>query len=242
MTLAVFLCVSIVCAPPARLPAAAARATSLQDSTQTSTPDKAAPPAQPSSTQTASPAQSPSGTSQAAPAPTTGKAPQNGAGTPAVHRRHHKKSVQVNCLSAAPTPDPAASGSSASNSTGASAAPAGSAAPPTAATASTNCPPTKVIVRQGGTSEPSLQLAGGDVGNKASRERATANQMLEQTEQNLKKLEGRSLTTNQQDVVNQIRQFMEQSKGAVTAGDLDRARTLAWKAQTLSDDLLKPQQ
>ena len=99
-----------------------------------------------------------------------------------------------------------------------------------------------MIVRQGGTSEPSLQLAGGNMGNKALRERATAKEMLAQTEQNLKKLEGRTLTASQQDVVNQIRQFMEQSKGAVTTGDLDRARTLAWKAQTLSDDLVKPPQ
>jgi hypothetical protein len=41
-------------------------------------------------------------------------------------------------------------------------------------------------------------------------------------------------------MVNQIRQFMEQSKAAVEAGDLERARTLAWKAQLLSDELVKP--
>ena len=31
--------------------------------------------------------------------------------------------------------------------------------------------------------------------------------------------------------MNQIRQFMGQSKAAIDAGDLERARTLAWKAQ-----------
>jgi hypothetical protein len=96
-------------------------------------------------------------------------------------------------------------------------------------------------VRHGGTSEPSIQLAGGPVGDKASQERDNANQMLGSTEENLKKIAGKQLTSNQQDMVNQIRQFMEQSKSAVAAGDLDRARTLAWKAHLLSEELVKPQ-
>ena len=35
---------------------------------------------------------------------------------------------------------------------------------------------------------------------------------------------------------------MEQSKAAVGGGDLERARTLAWKAQLLSEELVKPAQ
>jgi hypothetical protein len=64
--------------------------------------------------------------------------------------------------------------------------------------------------------------------------------MLGSTEENLKKIAGRQLSSDQQDMVNQIRQFMEQSKAAVEDGDLDRARTLAWKAQVLSEELVKP--
>jgi len=64
--------------------------------------------------------------------------------------------------------------------------------------------------------------------------------MLGATEENLKKIAGRKLSSNQQDVVNQIHQFMEQSKTATAAGDLNRARTLAWKAQMLSEELAKP--
>jgi hypothetical protein len=64
--------------------------------------------------------------------------------------------------------------------------------------------------------------------------------MLEATEANLKKLEERQLSDTEKDMVTQIRQFMEQSKTAVAAGDVERARTLAWKAQTLSDDLVTP--
>jgi hypothetical protein len=96
-----------------------------------------------------------------------------------------------------------------------------------------------VIVRHGGTSQQSIQLAGG-AASTTSQKRDNANQMLAATEANLKKIAGRQLAPNQQDMVNQIRQFMEQSKAAVDAGDLERARTLAWKAQVLSDELVKP--
>ena len=96
-------------------------------------------------------------------------------------------------------------------------------------------------MRQGGASEPTIQLAGGPGGDQAAQQRNTTNQMLAAAEQNLKKIAGRTLTANQQDMVNQIRQFMEQSKTATTAGDLDRARTLAWKAQLLSEELVNPQ-
>jgi hypothetical protein len=107
--------------------------------------------------------------------------------------------------------------------------------------ASTNCPPSKVIVRHGSTPEPTVDLAGGTPGGQTSHQRDTANQMLETTQANLKKIAGQQLSSNQQDMVNQIRQFMDQSKAAVDAGDLDRARTLAWKAQLLSEELVKPE-
>jgi iron uptake system EfeUOB component EfeO/EfeM len=65
--------------------------------------------------------------------------------------------------------------------------------------------------------------------------------MLDATEANLKKIAGKQLTANEQDMVNQTRQFIQQSKAAVEAGDLERARTLAWKAHVLSDELVKPE-
>jgi hypothetical protein len=65
--------------------------------------------------------------------------------------------------------------------------------------------------------------------------------MLGATEMNLKKITGTQLTANQQDMVKQIHQFMDQSKSAVSTGDLERARTLAWKAQLLSEELVNPQ-
>lgn len=65
--------------------------------------------------------------------------------------------------------------------------------------------------------------------------------MLETTDANLKKIAGRQLNSNERDEVSQIRQFMSQSKTAADEGDLERARTLAWKAQLLSEDLVKPE-
>ena len=49
------------------------------------------------------------------------------------------------------------------------------------------------------------------------------------------------LSTSQQDTVSQTRQFMAQSKAAMAEGDFERARTLAWKAELLSEDLAKPE-
>jgi hypothetical protein len=102
-----------------------------------------------------------------------------------------------------------------------------------------NCPPEKTIVRQGGISEQSIQLAGGSTGDQAQK-RDAANQMIAATEQNLYKLTGRQLSNAERDSVIQIRQFVEQSRTALTAGNLERAQTLAWKAKLLSQDLIDP--
>jgi hypothetical protein len=103
------------------------------------------------------------------------------------------------------------------------------------------CPPPKIVVRQGGTTEPSIKLAGGAAGQ-TSQAQAIAKPMWDAAEENLKKLAGRTLTATEQDMVTQIRQFMDQSKSAASTGDAERARTFAWKAQTLSEDLVKPAQ
>jgi hypothetical protein len=255
MTLAAVLLFSIWC-PSSALPAPhpvlpVRHQTAPQAAPSATKPDAA--PAQDAPTQdhpsqdqgTAPPAQNP-------PAPSPPPAPK---GTPAQKsssqaqpstkpRFHHQRRVlPPNC-----NPAPAAAGQPASGSTPDSPTPDSSTSgststPPEPAapkSAPGNCPPTKVIVRQGGISEPSIQLAGGAGGTKNSRERDTANQMLESTKTNLKKIAGHQLTPNQQDMVNQTRQFMDQAKTAVDAGDLERARTLARKAQLLSEELVKP--
>ena len=152
-------------------------------------------------------------------------------------RRPKKKAVSDNCGSVPAAPANSASGAPAPSDPTTT----GNAATSGTASTKTNCPPSKVIVRQGGTSDTSIQLAGAEPGT-TSNQRDTANQMLAATESNLKKIAGQQLSSNQQDMVSQIRQFMEQSKAAVGDGDLERARTLAWKAQVLSEELVKPAQ
>jgi hypothetical protein len=102
------------------------------------------------------------------------------------------------------------------------------------------CSTAKTVVRDGGTSEPTVQLKGSSSG-RGSHQGDTAEQLLASTEDKLKKTEGQQLSSNQQEMVTQIRQFMDQSKAAAAAGDLNRARNLALKANLLSDELAKPQ-
>jgi hypothetical protein len=104
-----------------------------------------------------------------------------------------------------------------------------------------NCPPPKIVVRQGGATEPSIQLAGGPATGHASDQKNAAMQLLETTEENLKKISGQQLSSDQREIVTQIQQFMQQSKAAAANGDSERARNLAWKAELLSEDLVNPQ-
>ena len=86
-----------------------------------------------------------------------------------------------------------------------------------------------------------MQLKGSGSTGRGSHEGDTTEKLLASTEDNLKKTEGQQLSSNQQEMVTQIRQFMAQSKAATAAGDLNRARNLALKANLLSDELAKPQ-
>jgi hypothetical protein len=121
-----------------------------------------------------------------------------------------------------------------------SATPLKTAPDPAPATAPSNpCPPPKKVVHNGGSDEPSIQLIGGTTADQASQQRSTA-QLTAATEDNLKQLAGRSLPASQQDMVSQIKQFMDQSKAAVAAGDSARGHNLAQKAHLLSEELVKP--
>jgi hypothetical protein len=180
--------------------------------------------------------QSPSSSSPAPPSSKT--TPATTGSKPHAPLRHKKKVAQANCnapsgASPSATGQTAASGKSAGSGNGSA---SNSAQAKTSG--SSNCPPSKVIVRQGGTSEPAIQLAGGD---DSSKTRGDATQNLATAEANLQKIAGRDLTPGQRDMVTQIGKFMDQSKAATAAGDLERARTLAWKAQTLSEELVNPQ-
>lgn len=98
--------------------------------------------------------------------------------------------------------------------------------------------PRKIIVRDGGTSEPKNQLSPGN-GGQATAARQSTDQLLASTQANLKTVSTRNLSPNQQATVEQIKMFVEQANSAIKEGDLQRGRNLAMKAQLLSDDLVK---
>ncbi len=85
-----------------------------------------------------------------------------------------------------------------------------------------------------------MELKGKTTAEQASQQRYTTEQLTAATEENLKKIEGRQLDANRQQMVSQIKEFMEQSKKAIADGDPERGHNLALKAQLLSDELVKP--
>ena len=154
-----------------------------------------------------------------------------------------KKARQKKKVVPATTCDPGPSNASSSGSgpsTGSQRAGTTQTQPPANSEASRNCPPAKTVVRQGGITEQGIQLAGGSPGPETTQKRQSTNQMLVDTEENLKKFASSQLTSDQQTSVSQIRQFVTQSKSALAAADYERAHTLAWKAKVLSDDLVNP--
>jgi hypothetical protein len=164
----------------------------------------------------APPAQTSSAPAQASPDQASPDQASPGQPKPTPKPHHRKKKAAPNCSTAAPA--------------------ANSAEKPAS---STPCPPPKKVVRHGGSDDPAVQVTGGTATEQASHQRSTE-QLKLATEENLKKIEGRQLSPNQHEMKNQIKQFMEQSKTALAAGDLDRAHNLALKAHLLSDELLKP--
>lgn len=210
------------------------------NSQETSAQTQSAPPSATSSAPAnqPNPEQSPTTTPQAPPQAASSSS-ATGQSASSSKSTHSKKRVRNKKASIAPCDAPSAATSSAGTS---NATNSGTADPQqgraSATTPATNCPPPKIVVRQGGTAEPSIQLAGGA---QVSQNRADANQMLGSTEANLKKIAGLQLSEAQKDTVVQIRQFVDQSKEALASGDAERGKTLAWKAQLLSQDLVEPQ-
>jgi hypothetical protein len=102
-----------------------------------------------------------------------------------------------------------------------------------------NGAPHKIVVREGGASEPAAQIAPGMTPAEATRQRHHAEQLLGSTDDKLKRLTGRTLDAKQQETVGQIRNYMEGVRSALKEGDVRRANTLAQKAHLLSEDLVK---
>jgi hypothetical protein len=97
--------------------------------------------------------------------------------------------------------------------------------------------PSITVVPEGSAADQTVDLSPGLSPQQASRQITSTNQLLATSETNLKKLEGRQLSANQQDTVNQIKSYMEQAKTAANSGDAQRAYNLAVKANLLSAEL-----
>jgi hypothetical protein len=99
--------------------------------------------------------------------------------------------------------------------------------------------PRKIVVREGGASEPAAQIAPDMTPEEAARQRKTAEQILSSTDDQLKRLAERSPDVWQQETIAQIHNYMDGARSALKEGDLRRASTLAQKAHLLSEDLIK---
>jgi hypothetical protein len=249
-----FYLLGLGCVTPGRLASATLQSTgqpsavtSSDSSTQQNQGSASASQPQAPPSQSAEPA-------QPAPPP-TGQTPNSAVPPkPAPNRPvHHKKTNPSNCSNAPTALNPAVGNpADSANSTSAGSGNTGSGNAGSTNTGSTNaasanaastalkpCPPPKKVVRNGGSKEPSIELVGGTTAEQAS-DKSSTEQLTAATEENLKKIAGLQLNPSQQEMVSQIKQFMEQSRTAVAAGDPERGRNLALKAHLLSDELVKP--
>jgi len=177
----------------------------------------------------AQPRSQPAQTTSPAPAAPVAAQPQSKASPAKPHAEpatHHKKAAVPDCAKSA--------GSGPAGSHPAAAGVTNGASP------LKPCPPARKVIRNGGSDEPVVELKGSTSAEQASYERFSTEQLTTATEENLKKVAGRELKAGAAETVSQIKQFMEQAKSAVTAGDLVRGRNLALKARLLSDELVKP--
>jgi hypothetical protein len=108
-------------------------------------------------------------------------------------------------------------------------------APPEAAK---DCPPVKVVVRNGGTSERALRLSGANDDAHDPHRGQSTDQLLQSTGRNLQQLGSRQLAPAEKEMVDQILRYSEQSRAAVAAGDVELGHNFALKAHLLSDELL----
>ena len=95
----------------------------------------------------------------------------------------------------------------------------------------------KTIIRNGGARDLRLQLTPTLTPDQAVKQRRQTRDLLAISNENLKRIAQVQLDDNQQDMLQEVHNYMEQARLADKAGELQRAQTLASKARQLSDDL-----
>jgi outer membrane biosynthesis protein TonB len=96
----------------------------------------------------------------------------------------------------------------------------------------------KTTVKEGGETAPTGQLSAGIPPTEATRQRQTAAQLRQNTENSLRSIT-RQLSSDEQAMVQQIRTYNAQSRSAENDGDTERAYNLALKANLLTGELIK---
>ncbi|MBA3915589.1 MAG: hypothetical protein H0X25_17380 [Acidobacteriales bacterium] len=111
-------------------------------------------------------------------------------------------------------------------------------AKPLAATPA-NVSPIKRVVANGGTSDVASRYAPTANRTEPSVKRSDADHLLDAADMNLHQLSDRQLTSSDQEMLRQVRTYMDQARGAVAKGEFDRGKNLASKANQLSAELIK---
>jgi len=99
--------------------------------------------------------------------------------------------------------------------------------------------PRKIVVREGGASEPSTQIVTGMPVAEANQQRQETEKLMDAAEEDMKRVMGRILDAQQQETVSQVHNYVERARAALKEGDISRGHTLALKADLLADDLVK---
>lgn len=149
---------------------------------------------------------------------------------PAAPENHGQKTATKPC-SEAQSKSPSQSGCKASSSKAKSKKPTAH-----STTKSADSSSGKTVVRNGGTGEPSVGISPDEGQRQAARIQET-NRLLAAADMNLKDVAVRGLNASQEVTVKQIRSYMDQAKTAENSGDVERAYTLANKANMLAADL-----
>src|SRR5581483_3507220 len=137
-----------------------------------------------------------------------------------------------------PPPEPTEAKKSKPRHTGKRQQPAPQTAPPAQAQNPNQPKPGRVVIQEGGGSQPQGTLSASLGAEEATHQSQSTVQLLDSTQSNLRSLT-RQLTAEEQAMVTQIKDFMEQSRKATQESDPVRAHNLALKAHLLSDELVR---
>lgn len=102
--------------------------------------------------------------------------------------------------------------------------------------------PTKTVVRNGSTPDPTVAISPDVSDEETSRKLNSTDRLLASADANLRQVATRQLSEAQEDTIKQIKVYMEQARTAEKNGEVQRAYTLANKANMLSADLAAPRQ